>query len=160
MSDCSLLFSIGTFHTNSVLCHPVDSTTRFRRSHLLLDSTVLSLRHCRCHMAAVACPRHPCRGSRRRRHNPTSRGGSETRNPTPAADVGGTTLPPASAGVRADPGRDMPNGSAALCAEDFTPLQSKVSKPCVPLHFKRNSPAGRSRGGAPNFKELEYVICQ
>ncbi len=26
LSDCSLLFSIGTFHTNSCLCRPVDST--------------------------------------------------------------------------------------------------------------------------------------
>ncbi len=26
MSDCSLLFPIGTFHTNSFLCHPSDCT--------------------------------------------------------------------------------------------------------------------------------------
>ena len=26
LSDCSLLFSIGTFHTNSFLCHPLDCT--------------------------------------------------------------------------------------------------------------------------------------
>ena len=101
LSDCSLLFSIGTSHSNS---HP---------SHSLLDSTLLStLRHCRVtwwgsaaaalhhhcrrrrrrdfaatcvsrgHLlppttssAAVACPRHRCRGRGRRR-----------RKPIPAAD--------------------------------------------------------------------------
>jgi hypothetical protein len=66
-----------------------------RRSHLLLDSTVLSLRQCRCHLVAMACPRHRCRGRRRRRRNPTPRGGGATA----AVGGGGATppLPPTSA---------------------------------------------------------------
>jgi hypothetical protein len=99
---------------------------------LLLDSTVLSLRHCRCHMVAVACPRHPCRGSRRRRRNPTSRGGSET-----AALGGGSSaippLPPTSA-ARLCHLRPLGSGltRAERCPVALPPCVLKILHPCNP----------------------------
>jgi hypothetical protein len=154
LSDCFLIFSIGTFRTNSYLRHPVDCA----EIHLLLDSTVLSLHYCQCHLVAVAHPCRSCHGRllrlrvtttawrrrRRRAHWQTRRRQWRRRrlNPIPASEAATdvTTLPPASAGVRAGQDRRIISGSAALCAEleQLTPLQSK---PCALLHFKRDSAA-------------------
>ena len=109
LSYCSLLFSMGTYHNNSFFVLP----SRLSRSHLLLDSTVLSqlsLHLCRCHFKLVAVG-HPCRCCR----------GSMVlwRDTTTAANVGGATLwPPVTvtAGVRFWPLLTRTTSSSAAVA--------------------------------------------
>ncbi len=135
LSGCSLLFSIGTFRTNSFLCYPVDCTKviRFRTLEYFRfaivgfnwwvsaaagwhttsadvggDSRGPLLPPTTSSEAAVACPRRRRRGRQQRR-----------RNLTPAADsdVCGATLQPTSAGFRVCLDRRMQSGAATFWAE-------------------------------------------
>ena len=98
---------MGTYHNNSFFVLP----SRLSRSHLLLDSTVLSqlsLHLCRCHFKLVAVG-HPCRCCR----------GSMVlwRDTTTAANVSGATVwPPATAGVRFWPPLTPTTSSSAAVA--------------------------------------------
>ncbi len=97
LSDCSFLFPIGMFHTNSFLCHPLDCTevvcfwtlqpesaaSAARRNHdttTAADVGGATLWPPASSSAAVACPRRRYRGRRRRR-----------RKTATVADVGGAS---------------------------------------------------------------------
>ena len=94
LSECSLLFPIGTLHTNSFLCHPFDCkevvcfwTLQYFRYVMIVGAIWWRW----CTPAAGPCSR--CCGRLPRSHDTTT-----------AADVGGANLwPPALAGVRSWP---------------------------------------------------------
>ena len=122
-------------------------TSRLCRSHLHLDSTVLSLGQCQWHSvplccdgllppplpwaAAAAAQLHP----RRRRRN--RRCWRRRCNPTPAVDVGGAT----SAGVRADPGPVAPPRSGL----NIKQLEPCNPNPCAAAAFQARFCCGPAR---------------
>jgi hypothetical protein len=142
LSGCSLLFSIGTFHTNSFLFYPVDCTKVIRFStqqyfHFIIVgfawwASAAAARHnhrrrCRRRYFAATCvsrgPLLPPTTSasaalvcfRRRRRGQQRR--RRSRTPAADSDVGGATLQPASTGFWAGQGYRMPSGAATFRAE-------------------------------------------
>ena len=131
LSDCFLIFSIGTFHT-TFLRHPVDCAEvicfwTLQYFHYIIVNATSSCWQWRPPAAAAmgvcgGCATPPLLGGGGALATPPPSAAPPPAHPMPAGEAADdiATLPPASAGVqglRAGLDRRILSGSAALCAE-------------------------------------------